>query len=67
MALESKAHRKYFFDNAKYIQEKTPGSLMKVIIDRDFTTVQRDERRVKFAKRQYFLLTSFVISYRVTD
>ena len=49
MVLESKAHRKYLLDNAKYIQETTPGSLKKVLIVRDLTPVQREERRERLA------------------
>ena len=52
VVLESKAHRKYLLDNAKYIQEKAPGSLKKVIIVRDLTPVQREERRERFANKR---------------
>ena len=45
MVLESKTHRKYLLDNANYIQEKTPGSLKKVIVVRDLTP--RGKRDVK--------------------
>ena len=52
VVLQSKAHKKYLLDNAKYIQEKAPQNMKKINIVRDFTPGQRQERRDRFASRR---------------
>ena len=52
VVLQSKAHKTYLLDNAKYIQEKAPQNMKKVIIVRDLTPGQRQERRDRFASRR---------------
>ena len=43
--LQNRAHRKYLLDNAKYIEEKAPHSLKRVIINKDLTLAQRHEKK----------------------
>ena len=45
IVLETKAQRKVILDNAKYNQYKTPLNLRRVIISKDLTAAQRNERR----------------------
>ena len=51
VVLQSKAHRKYLLDNARFIKDKAPENMKNVIIVRDFTPVQRQERRNRLANR----------------
>ena len=50
--LQNRAHRKYLLDNAKYIKEKAPHSLKRVIINKDLTLAQRQERKNRLATRR---------------
>lgn len=52
VVLQNKAHRKYLLDNAKYIQAKVPEHMRRVIIVRDLTPVQRQERRTWLVNRR---------------
>ena len=52
VVLQSKAHKEYLLDNAKYIQEKAPQNMKKVIIVKDLTPGQRHERRETLASRR---------------
>lgn len=52
VVLQSKAHRKYLLDNAKHIQVKGPESMKRVIIVKDLTPVQRQERRTRLANKR---------------
>lgn len=50
--LQNRAHRKYLLDNAKHIKEKVPPRLKRVIINKDLTLVQRQERKSRLATRR---------------
>ena len=50
--LQSKAHKEYLLDNAKYIQGKAPQNMKKVIIVKDLNPGQRQERRDTLASRR---------------
>ena len=52
VVLQSKADRKYLLDNANYIQVKAPESMKRVIIVKDLTPVQRQERRTRLVDRR---------------
>ena len=52
MVLESKAQRKFLLDNARFIQSKAPLQLKRVIITKDLTPKQREERRAKFRNKK---------------
>ena len=47
IVLESKSQRKAILDNAKFIQHKAPLSLKNVIISKDLTPTQRQERKLR--------------------
>ena len=44
--LAEKSHRKFMLDNAKFIPTKLPQHLKNLIISKDLTPVQREERKV---------------------
>ena len=52
MVLESKAQRKFLLDNARFIQSKAQPSFRRVIITKDLTPKQREERRAKFQNKR---------------
>lgn len=43
--LNSKVQRKTLLDNAKYIKDKAPPNMRRVIISKDLTQIQRNERK----------------------
>lgn len=43
--LELNSHKKYLMDNAKFVSTKAPQHMRRVIISRDLTNKQRQERR----------------------
>ena len=45
IVLESKVHKKKLLENAKYIAEKAPEYLKRVILSKDLTPIQRQERK----------------------
>ena len=45
LVLEMKSQKKFLLDNAKSLPEKAPGNLRQVIIVKDMTFKQREERR----------------------
>ena len=47
IVLESKSQRKAILDNAKFIPQKAPLSLKNVIISKDLTPTQRQERKLR--------------------
>ena len=51
VVLQSKTHRKYLLDNDKFIKDKATENMKYVIIVRDLTLVQRQERRNRLANR----------------
>ncbi|MEW8545300.1 MAG: hypothetical protein AB2693_17395, partial [Candidatus Thiodiazotropha sp.] len=50
--LAEKAHRKFLLDNAKFISSKVNISFRNVIISKDLTQQQRDDRRKMIASRK---------------
>ena len=44
--LDSKIERKFLLENARHIEAKVPETFKRVIIKKDMTLVQRDERRM---------------------
>lgn len=46
--LSDKSHRKFLLDNAKHIPRKLPTRLQRVVITKDLTLVQRQERKERF-------------------
>ena len=53
VVFDNRAHRKYLLDIARYISEKAPEHLQKVIISRTLTTEQRTERRNRRRQRAW--------------
>ena len=51
LVLEMKSQKKFLLDNAKLVPEKAPVSLRQVIIVRDRTIKQREERRARRRNR----------------
>lgn len=50
--LDSKSHRRFLLENAKYIASKCDDRLSRVIIAKDLTPDQRKERREKIVARK---------------
>ena len=50
LVLDSKAQRKFLLDNAKFVPTKADDNYKRVIITKDLTPAQREERREKLAK-----------------
>ena len=50
LVLDSKAQRKFLLDNARFVQTKADDNYKRVIITKDLTPAQREERREKIAK-----------------
>ena len=61
IVLDSKAQRKFLLDNARHIPRKTNEAYHKVIISKDLTLQQREERRevLKTRKQQKTSQTAF--------
>ena len=51
LVLEMKSQEKFLLDNAKSVPEKAPGNLRQVIIVKDMTIKQREERRERRRNR----------------
>ena len=49
-ALDSKAQLKFLLDNARFVPSKADNNYKRVIITKDLTPAQREERREKIAK-----------------
>ena len=60
VVLNNKSQRKYLLDNAKLIKTNAPDYLKQVIITRDLTPNQRQERREKFINKGVRLQTNEV-------
>ena len=52
IVLESRAQRKTILENAKYIPQKVPFYLNRVIISKDLTPTQRSERKLRCQNNQ---------------
>ena len=50
LVLDSKAQRKFLLDNARFVPTKADDNYKRVIITKDLTPAQREERREKMAK-----------------
>ena len=50
--LDSKTERRFLLENARHIEAKVPEKFKRVIISKDMTLVQRDERRTRRTQRR---------------
>ena len=50
--LDSKTERRFLLENARHIEAKVPEKFKRIIISKDMTLVQRDERRTRRTQRR---------------